>query len=344
MKKLILLKSTGSFYRGLKYYSLFMIIFINTNCNVTKYSETNSNPKSHYQSDGIHANLEIIDLTQKQLYFYNKYIEVDSIERVQVFRDSLYYPYKDVWNGYLGKIETFDAVANYYGIKIIDQINEKNKSFYTEDKDKNLLEAFFEIREGMKALTGHTAKGKWFLLYGPGIANLGGVGNDIFFIDFSFPENKALPSIINWFPHELNHQIYGNLNKDTSINVLELCINEGLAVYVNKLYWNTYGGDRSYTKAMSLGYSEQELENAQQEWDDILSYFEENYSSSDSHIKNSFGSRSKVLKDKLPGAIGYYIGYQIIENYVARYGPDSWKDIYTMNRNEVLNKSETLNK
>ena len=64
----------------------------------------------------------------------------------------------------------------------------------------------------------------------------------------------------------LNHQIYGNLNKDTSLNALELCINEGLAVYVNKLYWNTFGEDPSYTKAMSLGYSEQELESAQQEW------------------------------------------------------------------------------
>ena len=109
---------------------------------------------------------------------------------MQVFRVSLNYPLKDVWNGYLGKIETFDAVANYYGIKIIDQLNEKNKSFYTEDKDKNLLEAFFEIREGMKALTGHSAKGKWFLLYGSGIANLGGVGNDIFLSILAFLKIK----------------------------------------------------------------------------------------------------------------------------------------------------------
>ncbi|MFZ9031973.1 MAG: DUF2268 domain-containing putative Zn-dependent protease [Robiginitalea sp.] len=320
---------------------VFIVIAMTIGC-TNKRANNNDPSQTFINNNGNGIDLQIIDISQKQLNLYNQHLNTDSAQRVNIFRDSLYYPYQEVWDGYLGKIETFDAVAEHYGVRIIGQLNEKNKLFYSESNEDSLIESFFKVRDGMKELTGYTPKGKWYLLYGPSVANLGGVGAGVMFIDFGFPENKDLSSVINWFPHELNHQIYANQNKDTAHDALELCIDEGFAVYVNKLYWNTIGGKEDYSVAMSLDYSEEELAYAEQELNFILTYFKENYLSTDVNIKNNFGSRSAKLKENLPGAIGYLIGFKIVEHYVKIYGQDSWKDIYTLSSEEVLKKSEFL--
>lgn len=294
------------------------------------------------ETDKQDFGIEIIDLSQKQLKLYNQHVNTDSVQRVKIFRDSLYYPYQEVWNGYLGNIETFDAVVEHYGIKNLDQLIEKNKLFYSNNNNESLLSSFFRVRAGMLKLTGFASKGKWYLLYGPGIANLGGVGDGVMFIDFNFPGNKDLPSVINWFPHELNHQIYANQKGETIQNVLELCIDEGFAVYVNKLYWNTLGEKEDYSLAMSLNYSAEELINAENQLDFIRNYFEENHLSTDNEIKNKFGSRNVKIKENLPGAIGYLIGFKIVESYIDIYGKDSWKDIYILPSEEILRKSNFL--
>ena len=136
--------------------------------------------------------LQIIDISQKQLALYNKHLNTDSVERTKIFRDSLYYPYHEIWDGYVNGVETFDLVAEYYGVRTITTLNEKNKLFYAGDKDEALLDAFFNVRDGMIKLTGQSPKGIWYLLYGPSLANLGTVGNGVMFVDFAFPENKDL--------------------------------------------------------------------------------------------------------------------------------------------------------
>ena len=210
---------------------------------------------------------------------------------------------------------------------MINELNKKNKLFYSGNKDQALFDAFFKVRDGMEKLTDLAPKGKWYLLYGPSLANLGTGSKGVMFIDFAFPENKDLNSVINWFPHELNHQIHSNTSKDTIHNVLARCINEGFAVYVNKLYWNNIEGNKDYSIAMSLSYSEQELEAVEKEWDFVLSFFEENYLSVDKDIIGKFGARNIKLKENLPEAIGYLIGYKIVESYVRLHGNDFWRDI-----------------
>ena len=288
------------------------------------------------------GSLQIIDISQKQLSLYNLHQATDSVKRVRIFRDSLYYPYRDVWDGYLGSMETFDAVAEYYGVRMIEKLNSKNQLFYSDNNAGELLNAFNEVKDGMIELTGYSPRGKWYLLYGAAQVNLGGVGDGVMFIDFSYPGNKDLHSVINWFPHELNHQFFDRTNTDTASHVLELCINEGLAVYVNKLYWNRLGGKEDYSVAQSLSYTEEEMEAVSNNWDYILDYFRNNYLSTDQNVKNSFGSRSIKLKPELPGAIGYVIGYRIVDNYVKINGKDSWKDIYKAGFNEVLDQSKIL--
>jgi predicted Zn-dependent protease DUF2268 len=320
---------------------LLIIIFEVISCSTNPGENTRLN-ETVAEAEKLDDDLQVIDISQKQLALYNKHLNTDSTTRVQLFRDSLYYPYQEVWDGYVGRIETFDLVAEHYGIKKINELNEKNKLFYSGNKEEALLDAFFEVRTGMIKLTGHSPKGKWHILYGPALANLGGVGDGVMFIDFAFPGNKDLKSVINWFPHELNHQIYSNLSKDSVHNVLARCIDEGFAVYVNKLYWNNIAGNKNYSVAMSLNCSQTELEAAEKDWDFILPFFKEHYLSVERDIIDQFGASNIKLKENLPGAIGYFIGYKIVENYVNLHGDDSWKDIYNLSFEELLDKSEIL--
>jgi len=319
--------------------SLLILVLAVLGCtSTTNTSKINSVSETNTFED----DLQIIDISQKQLALYNKHLKTDSVKRTMIFRDSLYSPYQDIWNGYVKNMETFDLVAEYYGVRKIDELNEKNKLFYSNNNKEALLDAFYEVREGMIKLTGHSSKGKWYLLYGPSLANLGGVGEGVMFIDFAFPENKDLKSVIDWFPHELNHQIYANLSNDSVHNVLARCIDEGFAVYVNKLYWNNIAGIDNYTVANSLNCSEQQLVAAEQDWEFILSFFKEHYLSEDRAIIDKFGLSNVKLKEHLPGAIGYFIGYKMVEQYVKLNGNDSWKDIYNLSFEELLDKSKIL--
>ncbi len=81
--------------------------------------------------------------------------------------------------------------------------------------------------------------------------------------------------------------------------------------------------------AKSLSWKEEELKAAEQEWDFILSFFKEHYLSEDRDIIDQFGAINVQIKENLPGAIGYFIGYKMVEHYINLLGNDSWKDITT---------------
>lgn len=41
-----------------------------------------------------------------------------------------------------------------------------------------------------------------------------------------------------------------------------------------------------------------------------------------------------------PKSLNYWLGFRIVEKYVEKNGADSWKDIYKLNVQDVLEKSE----
>jgi uncharacterized protein YjaZ len=111
-------------------------------------------------------------------------------------------------------------------------------------------------------------------------------------------------------------------------------IGEGFAVYMNKLYWKN-----KYSLAANLGYSEAELEECKRQEEAIKEVFDKNKFTTDKEEINKFRSRSFRLKEKLPGAIGYYIGYRIIEAYVKKHGRTAWKDVFKKAPKEIYELS-----
>jgi uncharacterized protein YjaZ len=153
-------------------------------------------------------------------------------------------------------------------------------------------------------------------------------------IDLSHRNNNSNENLMMMFPHELTHQIYSNVNTHNDTTALGSIIGEGFAVYMNQLYWKT-----SFTLAENLGYTETGLNNAMAQEKAIRKFFEEHKYSTSRETIDQFRSRSFHLKEDLPGAIGYYIGYRIVERYVQKFGKDAWKDVFIKSPREIYTLS-----
>ncbi|MBL0355908.1 MAG: hypothetical protein IPP72_03045 [Chitinophagaceae bacterium] len=261
--------------------------------------------------------LKIIDLSQLQIRLLNQYKNVDSITKSKIYLDSIYRPYRQFWEGYAGDESSFTSWMCQEGVQFLDFLNKKNQQISGE----KLLKQFLNAKENMYTLTGYMPKGEWFIVYSHGATNLGGLGTGEMVIDLSHENNSSNENIMAFFPHEITHQIMNNVNRNTDTTAISSIIGEGFAVYVNQLYWA-----EKYTLAQNLDYTEAELKQCKKYKKLINQFFESNKFSSDKSVLTTFRSRTKKIHPELPGAIGYYIGYEIIKKYVKK---SSWKDVFT---------------
>ena len=58
--------------------------------------------------------------------------------------------------------------------------------------------------------------------------------------------------------------------------------------------------------------------------------------SADRKILDRFSSAGQHVLDGAPGKVGYFLGYRIIEDFVRRNGPQSWRKLYDMPLNDVV--------
>lgn len=273
--------------------------------------------------------LELIDISQPQLRIMQRSVTTDSLTRNAVFKDSLYTPYSVFWNGYLGNA---DDVAGWLDEAMI-QLPEWQQKNRTIDGDL-LTKQFREVAAHMTKLTGYAPKGKWYLVYGPAWTDLGGLGDFAMLIDLAHGSNSSNERILRMFPHELTHQIMTNVNRHTDTTALSSIIGEGFAVWMNQKYWG-----KKYTLAENLGYSEEELQLCEKNRDALKQFLVANAFSTDEGMINVFRNRGEKLNEKLPGAIGYYLGYLIVESYVQKFGKNSWKDLFVKSPKEIYEAS-----
>lgn len=242
--------------------------------------------------------------------------------------DSVYKPYKPMWEGYLGDETSFIKWNR-------DNLNVGNLNKKASAASKgNLDELIQSTCEKMTSLSGHRAYGRWYIAFGPAWTDLGGIGNGIMVIDLATP-NTNKERITYVLPHELNHQIYGSTSSNDPLRetVLFRCVDEGFATYVNQLYWSEKGA------AKSLLYSESDLKWCRDNEKELFNEAKKYFLSTEREDKNLLAARSKKLVSGGPGAQGYYIGYRICEEYVKKNGADSWKMIYDLPVSKLLELS-----
>lgn len=273
--------------------------------------------------------INAVDVSSVQLRIMQKYRNSDSIQKRKIYSDSIYSPYQELWNGYLGNS---DKVVKWHNenesqIKAWQQKSEKING-------KQISSSLQKFSKEMKKLTGYDAKGTWYILFGPAWTDLGGLGKYAMVIDLSHENNTSIEKVELILPHEITHQIMMTTNKHIDKTALEPIIGEGFAVWMNQKYWK-----KKYSLTQHLGYTDSELKACEQNLQNIKDFFEKNKFSEDKDIIDILRSRETKLNEKLPGAIGYYIGYKIIEQYVLKNGKDSWKDVFTKSPREIYEKS-----
>jgi len=278
-------------------------------------------------------NLKVHDIGTNQLILLNRYRNTDTLIRNKILLDSIYLPFSSFWNSYLGDDKLFLNWITQKGYKQLDNWNRSSQVISPEYLVKKLKETAI----GMSKFTGHFAKGDWYILFGPGWTDLGGFGDGTMLIDLAnFSANNA-ERIVWLYPHELNHQIYAKtLNIKDNI-VLNRIIDEGFATYVSYLYHR-----EKYTIAQELMYSEDEYQFCRENEHEILELLKDYFHKNDDALSRQFASRSFKFRSDFPGAIGYYLGFRIVEEFVKKNGKNSWKQIYTLQPTEVLKKSMIL--
>lgn len=283
--------------------------------------------------DAPKNDIEIIDISQKQLGLMNKYRDLAVSERNLIFLDSIYRPYTYMWNGYLGNEDKFIKWLNEIAFRELSDYNQRAIKL-----DLIKLNKFFHATvDSMRMFTGLSPLGKWYIFYGPKWTNLGGFSDGTMLIDLANKYNNKFETIVRFFPHEINHQIYSTTVPASSNVVLSRILDEGFACYVSLIF-----NQGKTTIFEELDYTKKEYDLCLRNHAAIISIFKQYYLSTDKNLAEDFADRSYKFNKMYPGALGYYIGFKIVESYVNYNGKGSWKDIYRLSPEIVLEKSNIL--
>lgn len=271
-------------------------------------------------------NIKVIDIAEKQIKLLKK--NQDN----KIILSTIYNPYKELWNGYLGNENDFIKWMNEKGNKKISTLNTNQKV-----NPKYLTKELKRFSRKMYQFTGFKPDGNWYIIYGPAWTNLGGLSTGEMILDLSHNRNSTNEKIIKLYPHELNHQIYFYTKPKSEKIALDRILDEGFATYVSYLFHN-----QKYTISEELGYSEKEYQYCVNNEKILIGLLKKYYLDENESVSRNLADRNYKVGKEFPGAIAYYLGFKIIENYVSLNGKDSWKDIYKMNPLEVLEKSKIL--
>jgi hypothetical protein len=247
--------------------------------------------------------------------------------RVEMLADSVHAPYEGFWNGYMSS-----GFRRWAGTKL-DLAGDSRAIIPTQ---VDLLGLISEMTASVNRATGRQGCAEWYLVYGPGWTNLGGLGSGEMLIDFfGLPVGGGAEDIRRWLPHEIAHIVHGQRKGDDDRGtLLSAIISEGFACYFTDRYW----GD-SMTPAEALGYSEDEWHWAIQHEQELWTQASEQLRSRDRKAILPYRSRSDRVRPEAPAAVGYFLGYRIAETYAARNGIDSYYEIFELPVAVVLERS-----
>ena len=245
---------------------------------------------------------------------------------------AVYTPYTVFWNGYLGDETAFREWA----ADLLDP-GHPIHSRVEPLLDVALDHRFDDGVAWIDSTTGRRPAGTWYIVFGPGWTDMGGLTGIGMVADFSRmePDSAAIAGIL---PHELTHQVQGasptRAADPDAGTVLDRVIGEGFASYVA---W-VYAADRR-TAAQALGYSEAEWSWAVAHEAQLMAALRPILASSTRDDIDLIAARNAQLIKDSPGAAGYFVGFRIVQAYVERHGADSWKDLYDLPVRQVLERS-----
>lgn len=249
---------------------------------------------------------------------------------VALMVERVYRPYAAFWRGYVGDEAGFRDFVRTRLLFPGHPIRSRLAAVLDLD-----LDSLFAVHEAWVARTlGRHPQGHWVLVFGTGTTDMGGLGNDFMLADFTKqPADRARVQAI--LPHELTHQVHGRRAHDPDGDtVLGRVISEGLACYAAYAH---AGGARSEAESALLDSAgwQAGLANERQ----IVAALEPLLGSRERSDLDRVASHSQQLIADGPVAAGYFVGFRIVQSYVARHGRDSWTRLASMPVREVVRRS-----
>src|SRR6266571_1848260 len=164
----------------------------------------------------------------------------------------VYAPYAAFWKGYAGDEAHFRSWA---ATALLDT-GHVAAARLAAVLDVPFDRLYTETAAWIVRATGRRPHGTWYLLFGPGWTDMGGLTDGSMLMDFAKmePDRDAIAILL---PHELTHMVHGTSpavrNDPDTGTVLAHIVSEGLATYADYVYW----GSRR-TPAQAVGYSDGE--------------------------------------------------------------------------------------
>jgi uncharacterized protein YjaZ len=199
----------------------------------------------------------------------------------------------------------------------------------------DLNDLFTRSSNWVYKVSGKQPRGTWYVVFGPGWTNMGGLTDIGMVLDFTRQQEdrQAIEFVL---PHELTHVVSGSRAKDPDQGaVLGRIVNEGLASYAGYIY-----AAGRQTPAQSLGYTQDEWEWALAHESELIVAARPYLASKERKDDDRLARRNERLLGGGPAAAGYFLGFRIIEQYVEKRGAESWTEAIDLPVREVLKRSE----
>lgn len=251
-------------------------------------------------------------------------------ERTAALVAEVYRPYAQFWSGYVGDERRFAA-------RVADRLLKGRDPRLASPLQAAWGDSIAAFTERVAQLTGRQPPcSDWFVVFGPGWANLGGLSTGMMLVDFFGMGTAAAQNFRYTMPHEVQHLVFGAFHRDDPDGgtVLGSIIGEGFATWFAWLFWK---GEQS--PAAALGYSENELKRALEHEGQIWARARTELTSRERDVQQRYRAAGTRMWRGGPGKIGYFIGYRIVEAHVAKHGPDSWRQLYDLPLARILEES-----
>lgn len=285
-------------------------------------------------------NIVINNLFKHQLLAH-KNQQYDSARIVK----NVYWPHKKLWDSCYGVIF---GDENAYIFNNSKGMIAWNKSLYEKNRQEfeskaniilsmDLKKHFQKTLSQFNRLVPYQPKAKISLIFTPitGIS-FGGCNAEQFALELNNKEVDIPYSLEKALPHELNHLVYEHFrNADSNGgSALGQTIDEGFACYFTYVFFNQklekYEAVENMSKEDWIWYINHEKEI----FTKLKPYFSDR-SGNNPLLRND---QHKLFPDA-PKSLNYWLGFRIIEKYVEKNGPDSWKKIYYLSAKELLDNS-----
>lgn len=324
---------------------LFLLASTILSCSTGKTATATENKFDYNRLEKVPDSVKVEGIVIKNLFKHqllaHKDQQYDSVRIVQ----KVYLPHKKLWDSCYGVIfgdENAHLFNNPKGMMAW------NKTLYQKNRQElenraniilsiDLKKHCKETLARFNSLVPYQPKARISLLFTPitGIY-FGGCNAEQFALELNHKNADIRYSLEKALPHELNHLVYEHFRQADSNRgtALGQTIDEGFACYFTYVFFDhkmeKYEAVENMTKEDWAWYIKHEKE--------IFTKLKPSFADQSGNNPLLRNDTFKLFPEA-PKSMNYWLGFRIVEKYVEKNGPDSWKNVYQLSANELLEKS-----